>query len=85
MEPNAYESEQVVTNKQLTWRSKKKKPFYWNDTTQQLFAKLKQEERTCFLPLKEEEENEAKDCSSEEEHKVNALASRADEGRDNLR
>ena len=82
MEPNAYESEQVVTNKQLTWRSKKKKPFYWNDTTQQLFAKLKQENGLVFW---RNEENEAKDCSSEEEHKVNALASRAEEGRDNLR
>ena len=30
-------------------------------------------------------EERAKDCSSEEEHKVNALASRAEEGRDNLR
>ena len=44
-------------------------------TTQQLFAKLKQE-RAC--------ENK-RGCSSEKEHKVNALAPRAEEGRDYLR
>ena len=44
----------------------------------QLFAKLKQEK---FLFLKNKENN----CSSEKEHKVNALALRADEGRDYLR
>ena len=44
----------------------------------QLFAKLKQEANL-------ERTKSKKSCSSEKEHKVNALAPRADEGRDNLR
>ena len=46
----------------------------------QLFAKLKQSS------LIDENENYIKkNCSSEKERKVNALALRAEEGRDNLR
>ena len=44
----------------------------------QLFAKLKQ---CSKLVLREHERS----CSSEKEHKMNALAPRAEEGRDNLR
>ena len=49
------------------------------DTTQQLFARLKQNEQFFFL------KREQQGRSSKEERKVNALALRADEGRDNLR
>ena len=45
-------------------------------TKNYLFMKLKQFERR---------ELESKESSSEEEHKVNALAQGADEGRDKLR
>ena len=44
----------------------------------QLFAKLKQ----CSKLVYREHE---RSCSSEKEHKMNALAPRAEEGRDNLR
>ena len=37
------------------------------------------------MKLKQFKERTGKDSSSEEEHKVNALASGADEGRDKLR
>ena len=51
-----------------------RRSFHYNPK-EQLFAKLKQE-RAC--------ENK-RGCSSEKEHKVNALAPRAEEGRDYLR
>ena len=52
---------------------------FFNYTTQkQLFAKLKQLERSL-------RELSKSDRSSKEERKVNALALRADEGRDYLR
>ena len=57
-----------------TWR----KAGLFN-TTQQLFARLKQNEQFFFL------KREQQGRSSKEERKVNALALRADEGRDNLR
>ena len=50
------------------------------DTTQQLFARLKQDEQFSL-----EIKRNSKGRSSKEERKVNALALRADEGRDNLR
>ena len=46
----------------------------------QLFAKLKQ--KSWNIPKKKENKE---GCSSEKERKVNALALRADEGRDYLR
>ena len=56
---------------------KRIKPFHSELTTKNyLFMKLKQFERR---------ELESKESSSEEEHKVNALAQGADEGRDKLR
>ena len=39
----------------------------------------------CFMKLKQFKRENWKDSSSEEEHKVNALALGADEGRDKLR
>ena len=47
----------------------------------QLFAKLKQKKLNLFSRM----ENKRKSCSSEKERKVNALALRAEEGRDYLR
>ena len=47
----------------------------------QLFAKLKQK-KAGFVPLNRRRAN---GCSSEKERKVNALALRAEEGRDYLR
>ena len=56
---------------------KRIKPFHSELTTKNyLFMKLKQFERR---------ELESKESSSEQEHKVNALAQGADEGRDKLR
>ena len=49
----------------------------------QLFAKLKQFKAEKLLNSKFMENKEG--CSSEKERKVNALALRADEGRDYLR
>ena len=46
----------------------------------QLFAKLKQLKAEKVIPNRR-----TKGCSSEKERKVNALALRADEGRDYLR
>ena len=46
----------------------------------QLFARLKQNEQFSFR-----DKRNSKGRSSKEERKVNALALRADEGRDNLR
>ena len=57
--------------KDKTFSQKKKQPNY-------LFMKLKQFKRTRTGKKKQE-------SSSEEEHKVNALASGAEEGRDKLR
>ena len=48
----------------------------------QLFAKLKQKSWNLFSKKIENKQN---GCSSEKERKVDALALRADEGRDNLR
>ena len=39
----------------------------------------------CFKFLEDRMEKKQNGCSSEKERKVNALALRADEGRDNLR
>ena len=50
-------------------------------TQKQLFAKLKQKKRRMFFGKKEKQEG----CSSEKERKENALALKAEEGRDNLR
>ena len=54
-------------------------------TTQnkQLFAKLKQEAN--LKEFERKRERSKRGCSSEKEHKVNALAPRAEEGRDYLR
>ena len=52
----------------------------------QLFAKLKQKKLNLFHGIWENINGEKQNgCSSEKERKVNALALRADEGRDNLR
>ncbi len=59
----------------------------FNNTTQkqQLFAKLKQKSELRKVFILKGKENEARSCSSEKERKVNALAPKAEEGRDNLR
>ena len=59
-------------------KAKRIKPFHRriNNRNHYLFMKLKQFKRR---------ELESKESSSEEEHKVNALAQGADEGRDKLR
>ena len=49
----------------------------------QLFAKLKQ--KANLKEFKRKRERSKRGCSSEKEHKVNALAPRAEEGRDYLR
>ena len=53
----------------------------FNLQPKQLFAKLKQLKPKSKFPNKENK----KGCSSEKERKVNALALRAEEGRDYLR
>ena len=58
-------------------RSEEKQVF--SAQPKQLFARLKQDEQFSF----EKEKQQGR--SSKEERKVNALALRADEGRDNLR
>ena len=58
-------------------RSEEKQVF--STQPKQLFARLKQNEQFFFL------KREQQGRSSKEERKVNALALRADEGRDNLR
>ena len=83
MEPNAYRSKQVVTNKQRDVA--RKEAFLLKRHNPTIICETQARRTDLFSAFKREEENEAKDCSSEEEHKVNALASRADEGRDNLR
>ena len=55
----------------------------FNLQPKQLFAKLKQLKADRIFPKFIGEK--AKGCSSEKERKVNALALRADEGRDYLR
>ena len=55
-----------------------------NYNPKQLFAKLKQKAEIVSRDPKGSGE-EQDGCSSEKERKVNALALRADEGRDNLR
>ena len=57
---------------------KTKRSFYLQPK-QQLFAKLNAKKLKFLKRIKEN------NCSSEKEHKVNALALRADEGRDYLR
>ena len=57
-------------------RSEEKQVF--STQPKQLFARLKQNEQFSF-------NREQQGRSSKEERKVNALALRADEGRDNLR
>ena len=52
---------------------------------EQLFAKLKQEANLKSIESERTRERSKRSCSSEKEHKVNALAPRAEEGRDNLR
>ena len=51
----------------------------------QLFAKLKQKKLNIPKELERVNRRIANGCSSEKERKVNALALRADEGRDYLR
>ena len=59
-----------------------KTKWSFNLQPKQLFAKLKQlKPKEYFQNLR----RKAKGCSSEKERKVNALALRADEGRDYLR
>ena len=59
---------------------KKDKPFNCNmDPDKNLFMKLKQFKRENSIDQK------ILESSSDKEHKVNALASGADEGRDKLR
>ena len=61
---------------------KTKRSFNLQPKEKQLFAKLKQKSWNLFSKKIENKQN---GCSSEKERKVNALALRADEGRDNLR
>ena len=84
MEPNAYGSEQVVTQRNNVTQQEKE-AFLLKRHNPTIICETQARRTDLFSAFKREEENEAKDCSSEEEHKVNALASRADEGRDNLR
>ena len=56
-----------------------------NYNPKQLFAKLKQKKLKLFREIRKGSGEEQDGCSSEKERKVNALALRADEGRDNLR
>ena len=65
------------TGDKQQWIIKPKGLLIYNP--KQLFAKLKQKSWTCL------KENKQNGCSSEKERKVNALALRADEGRDYLR
>ena len=59
------------------FKAQKDKTFsQWIDNQNYLFMKLKQFERENW---------KEKESSSEQEHKVNALAQGADEGRDKLR
>ena len=60
---------------------KTKKGLLIYNPIKQLFAKLKQKKAELVSKIK----GEQKSCSSEKERKVNALALRAEEGRDNLR
>ena len=57
----------------------------FNLQPKQLFAKLKQKSRKFPKRLSKERRRRTKGCSSEKERKVNALALRAEEGRDYLR
>ena len=63
-------------------KAKRIKPFHRriNNRNNYLLKKLKQ-----FKKQNREQSYKSKDSSSEQEHKVNALASGADEGRDKLR
>ena len=56
-----------------------------NYNPKQLFAKLKQKAEIVSNMIERSMEKKQDGCSSEKERKVNALALRADEGRDNLR
>ena len=58
---------------------------FQNYNPKQLFAKLKQKSWNCFEDDRKINGEKQDGCSSEKERKVNALALRADEGRDNLR
>ena len=67
------------------WIIKTKRSFVIYNP-KQLFAKLKQLKAELFLRYFKGTDGEKQNgCSSEKERKVNALALRADEGRDNLR
>ena len=56
----------------------------YNPKNKQLFAKLKQK-KLNIPKTRKSKRRIANGCSSEKERKVNALALRADEGRDYLR
>ena len=62
----------------LGGKTVERKAWSLSPQPKQLFAKLKQEANL-------ERTKSKRSCSSEKEHKVNALAPRAEEGRDNLR
>ena len=56
-----------------------KSTVFLESTTQTIICEAQAKEANL------EENKSKKSCSSEKEHKVNALAPRAEEGRDNLR
>ena len=70
---------QWVAKRKLQGEMKKWRKAGLFFTTQQLFARLKQNEQFFFF------KREQQGRSSKEERKVNALALRAEEGRDYLR
>ena len=72
-------SRNTKADKSVNYRTKKGLLIY---NPKQLFAKLKQ--KSWKFP-RMKIQGERKGCSSEKEHKVNALALRAEEGRDYLR
>ena len=72
------------TGDKQQWIIKPKGLLIYNP--KQLFAKLKQKSWICFKGILLNTNGEKQNgCSSEKERKVNALALRAEEGRDYLR
>ena len=66
-------------------KNERLRSFYFLQPKIQLFAKLKQKKLNLFQISVRQNGEKQNGCSSEKERKVNALALRADEGRDNLR
>ena len=66
-------------------KNERLRSFYFLQPKLQLFAKLKQKKLNLFQISVRQNGEKQNGCSSEKERKVNALALRADEGRDNLR